>query len=360
MSKPRWLTVVESSRDEALNAVEFYNRPHSRRPLEAFLVHMHIAWLYLLQAEFQRDGVNYFYRINRNSRWYVKVDGEKKSWDLDRCVKERWPDDQHAVRKNLELTISLRNKIEHRFEKGLTVAAAGFCQSLIMNYEAELNEKFGASMSIAHLVHLPVSLSTFNEEGVKALVAAQQSLPKKLKDFFVEYRSGLDEDLKSDRRFEFRVELIQKRAPLDNADLAISFVREADLSEDELKAYEALEKTGRVIVRDKFRPVANHGRFRPGEVSKQVQAAIPYKFGSSSDFPQVWKNLSLRPSQSVKGDAKKITDERYCIFDSAHNDYVYTQACIDMLVAKCSTEDGFRALVGRSPRRKLAEDAEAS
>ncbi|MCP2290969.1 Protein of unknown function (DUF3644) [Nocardia amikacinitolerans] len=314
---------------------------------------MHIAWLYLIQAEFQRDGVNYYYRVNRTSRRYVKVDGERKSWDLERCVRERWPNDQDPVRKNLELTISLRNKIEHRFEKGLTIAAAGFCQSLVMNYESELNAQFGPSMSIAHLVHLPVSLSTFNEEGVKTLVAAQQSLPKKLKDFFIDYRNGLDDNVKSDRRFEFRVELIQKRAPLDSADLAISFVRESDLSEDELKAYEVLEKTGRVIVRDKFRPVANHARFRPGEVCKKVEAAIPFKFGSSSDFPQAWKKLKLRPPHSAKGDAKKITDDRYCFFDDAHDDYVYNQACIDMLIVKCSTEEGFRKVVGRHPRPKL-------
>jgi len=59
---PKWHGVVSTSREEALNAVEFYNRPAGRRPLEAFLVHMHIAWLYLLHAEFMRDKVNFYYR----------------------------------------------------------------------------------------------------------------------------------------------------------------------------------------------------------------------------------------------------------------------------------------------------------
>jgi hypothetical protein len=161
---------------------------------------MHIAWVYLLQAEFEQGSINYYYLASTTPRRYVKVDGERKSWDLYRCVAERWPDPQHPVRKNLELTISLRNKIEHRYEQGLVVASAGFCQALVLNYEAELTEKFGSGMSVAHLVHLPVSLSTFNEAGVKSLVAAQQSLPKKLQDFFVDFRSGLSEDALSDRR----------------------------------------------------------------------------------------------------------------------------------------------------------------
>src|SRR5262245_9545797 len=103
--------MVDSSRLEALNAVEFYNRPASRRPLEAFLVHMHIAWLYLLHGEFLRAGINYHYRDPKRPTRYVKVDGERKSWDLEKCVRERWPLETDAVRKNLELTVRLRNRI---------------------------------------------------------------------------------------------------------------------------------------------------------------------------------------------------------------------------------------------------------
>ncbi|CAM3070695.1 DUF3644 domain-containing protein [Mycobacterium intermedium] len=354
--RARWLGMVESSRDECLNAVEFYNRPGSRRPLEAFLVHMHIAWLYLLQAEFEQAGINYSYLVSTKPRRYMKVDGERKSWDLYRSVAERWPDPQHPVRKNLELTIRLRNKIEHRHEHGLVVASAGFCQALVLNYEAEMTEKFGSRMSVASLVHLPVSLSTFNEEGVKTLVAAQLSLPKRLRNFFIDFRSGLGEDVLNDRRFEFRVELVQKRAPSGDADLAVSFVREADLSEGERKAYEALEKTGRVIVRDKFRPVTNLGRFRPSDVCRRVEAAIPFRFSASAEFPQAWKNLKLRPSSTARGDAKKITDERYCFYDEVHRDYVYTQACVDLLIRKCGTEAGFIEVIGRKPRLKATQE----
>ena len=177
MARPaRWHSIVTSSREEALNAVELFNRPAGRRPLEGFLVHMHIAWLYLLQAEFIRDGVNYHYRDPRRPARYLRVDGERKAWELERSVRERWPSDRDPVRQNLELTLRLRNKIEHRYEPGLRVASAGFTQALMLNYEEELVSQFGPSFSLGDQVHTPVALSTFTREGVARLAAVQQRL----------------------------------------------------------------------------------------------------------------------------------------------------------------------------------------
>jgi hypothetical protein len=344
--------MVESSRLEALNAVEFYNRPASRRPLEAFLVHMHIAWLYLLHAEFVKAGINYHYRDPKNPTRYVKVDGERKSWDLDRSLKERWPQESDAVRNNLEFTVRIRNRIEHRYEAGLMVVAAGFTQALIVNYEEEVVAQFGPDFSIADDVHLPISLSTFSREGVARLVAAQQELPTRLKDFFIDFRSALDADIANDRRFEFRVEIIQKRAPTSDADLAVSFVREDELTTEQLKAYEALERTGRIVLREKERPVSNLGRFKPKGAATAVEAAIPFRFTASSDLAQAWKNLKVRPPSSARGRSRRKTDERYCIYDEPHDDYLYTQAFVDLLIRKCANSSGFIDTVGRAPRTK--------
>lgn len=353
MARPaQWKRMLESSRHEALNAVEFYNRPASRRPLEAFLVHMHIAWLYLLHAELLKAGVNYYYRDPKRPARYLKVDGERKSWDLERCVRERWPNPSDPVRKNLELTLRLRNRIEHRYEAGLIVVAAGFTQALIINYEEEILAQFGDSYTIAADVHLPISLSTFSREGVARLIAAQQELPKRLRDFFVGFRSELDASITDDRRFEFRVEIIQKRAPRTDADLAVSFVREDELSVDEKKAYETLERTGRIILREKERPVSNLGLYKPKAAAAMIEEAIPFRFGASSDFAQAWRLLGVRPPTNSNGKARSRTNEKYCIYDEPHDDYTYTQAFIDLLIRKCSTETGFTETIGRPPRTK--------
>ena len=230
--------------------------------------------------------MSYYFRDAKTPRRYVKVDGERKTWDLEKCVSERWPDARDPVRQNLTLTIKLRNKIEHRYEEGLVVTSAGFAQALLLNYEEEVVAQFGGEYSVADIVHLPVALSTFSREGVARLVAAQQALPKRLRDFFIDYRQSVDEDVRNDRRFEFRVELVQKRAPKSAADLAVSFVREEELSDEERKAYETLERTGRVVLREKARPVVHLGRLKPTAVCARVEEKIPFRFRPSAEFPQ--------------------------------------------------------------------------
>lgn len=349
---PRWDRMVDAARDEALTAVYFYNRPDVKRRLETFLVHMHIAWTYLLHAEFERAGIKYFYRDPNRKDRYQKVDGQRKAWDLSLSIGERWSDQCDPVRQNIALTVALRNRIQHRYNEGLVVAAAGFAQALLMNFEDELVASFGSDHSIADVVHIPVSLSTFSREGAARLLAAQRSLPSALQDFFIEYRSGLGDGVASDRRFEFRVELVQKGAPKSDADLAVSFVREDELSVDELTAYEVLEKTGRIVLRDKARPVSNLGKMRPSEVCKLVEAAIPFRFRPSVEFPQAWKHFKARPPTKATGQARMNCNERYCAYDAAHDDYVYTRAFADLLVRDCGTEEGFQNVIGRPPTSK--------
>lgn len=348
---PKWHGIVSTSREEALNAVEFFNRPAGRRPLEAFLVHMHIAWLYLLHAQFTRDNVNFHYRDPQRPSRYLKVDGERKAWELAKCVAERWPDANDPVRQNLELTVRLRNKIEHRYEPGLRIMTVGFAQSLILNYEEELVTQFGNDWSVADVVHMPVALSTYTREGVAAMERAQRSVPKRVRDFFVDYRDQLSPEVRDDRRFEFRIEIIQKRAAKSEADLAISFVREDELDEESRKGYEALERSGRVILREKARPVSNLGRLKPSAVCELVEAAIPFRFRHSSEFPTAWKALGVRPPSSARGKARAKTQEQYCFYDEPHDDYVYTQAYVNLLIDRCATEEGFMALIGRAPTR---------
>ena len=350
--RPRWHHMVLASQAEALTAVELHNSPITPRPLESFLVHMHIAWLYLLHAELERDRVGYHYRDPKTKR-YVKIDGERKSWDLDKCITTRWPDGADPVRQNLQLTVKLRNKVEHRWERGLMVAAYGFTQALTINYETEVVSQFGTEYSIADRVHLPVSLSTFSREGAAALAKAQRRLPKPLRDFFIDYRAGLSDELTSDRQFEFRIEIMQKRSPRSEADLAIEFVRLEDMPLDERQAYEKLEKTGRVIVRDKVVHVpAPDGLYSlsPRDVCEAVQAKLGWRFAHAAEFPKAWKALAVRPDSNAVDDEKNSTDTRYCRYDKRYNSYSYTADFIDLIVDRCGTEEDFKAVIGWAPK----------
>lgn len=132
---------------------------------------------------------------------------------------------------------------------------------------------------------------------------------------------------------------------------SVSFVNEGDLTDDELAAYQALAKTGRVILREKSRPVSNLGRLRPKAACLQVEQQIPFRFRPSAEFPQAWKHFRVRPPTTTKGQARQKTDERYCYYE-AWNDYVYTPKCVELLVRECGTAKGFRKVIGRSPTVK--------
>ncbi|MGZ6693311.1 MAG: DUF3644 domain-containing protein [Solirubrobacteraceae bacterium] len=106
--RPKWWHTLQGSRREALLAVDLYNRAASERSLEGFVMHMHVAWLYLHHAKFLRDGTDYRYREDNGH--FERVDGEIKTWDLARCLREAFPSQPSAVRANVEFFVKIRNK----------------------------------------------------------------------------------------------------------------------------------------------------------------------------------------------------------------------------------------------------------
>ncbi len=123
-ARPKWWHILQASRREALLAVDLCNRAASERSLEAFIVHMSLAWLYLHHARFERDGVDYRYR-DGDGRRFVRVDGEIKRWELARCLREAFSDERSPMRANVDFFVKVRNEIEHRYERLLAVALAG-------------------------------------------------------------------------------------------------------------------------------------------------------------------------------------------------------------------------------------------
>ncbi len=66
--RPRWWHMLQAAKNEARLAVDLYNRQGNERQLEAFLVHMAIAWLKLMQAHTQKAGGDLFVRDKAGRR----------------------------------------------------------------------------------------------------------------------------------------------------------------------------------------------------------------------------------------------------------------------------------------------------
>ena len=123
--------MLAASREEAVLAVKLYNDPTGDRTLEGFVVHMHLAWLYLLQAEWTKAKKDY--RIPEKARkgWFKKIEGEYQTPSLEWFVQQTWVDSNPA-RANIEFFIRLRNKIEHRHsgsKESLAAVISGECHA---------------------------------------------------------------------------------------------------------------------------------------------------------------------------------------------------------------------------------------
>lgn len=349
MPRPaRWTSALQAAIDEAILAVQLYNDSGQSRAFEAFVVHMHLAWLYLLQARFARDGIDYRYRRADDTRRFVLVDGEHKRWELAKCVAERWASGDDPVRKNLEFFIALRNRVEHRHAstgRDLGLAVSGHAQALLLNFEDELVGAFGAKYSLAAILRFPVFVGTFTADGEEVLRKLRNRLPADLKRFIAEYHSGLSEVTAADSRFELRLRVVLEVAPRDADAMSMQFTRWDDMTDEERTAAEELGRRGQTIVREQSRPVMGHGLLRPREAELKVAAAIPYRF-TSHHFLRAWQIKKIRP---LKGSERpERTDERYCIYDALGQGYGYTEAWVKYLIMHCSTAEGFQMVTGRA------------
>jgi hypothetical protein len=348
------MQMVDVSREEAQLAVRLYNDPAEARSFEAFVVHMHLAWLYLLHAELTRDGVDFrYWRTQGRTRRLERVDGEPKRWDLAASVRYCWPDEKDPVRANLAFFIGLRNKIEHRYarqQEALTAAVGGHAQALLLNYEEELTGQFGADSSLATRLRFPVFVGSFTDEGERTLRRLRAQLPATLRTFIAQYDAGLDESITRDPRYEFRLRVLQELAPKDPDSLAVQFTRFDDLTDEQRTTVEAIGKKGYVVVRERKRPVVGHGLLKPTVAAKAVQEQIPFVF-STGHFTNAWKSWGVRPP--VGDPHPEKTEERYCIYDERHKDYGYTEAYVAKLVRECKTEAGFRKVLGTAPKDKI-------
>jgi hypothetical protein len=344
--------MIAASRAEASLAVRLYNTPAEDRSFEGFVVHMHLAWLYLLHAEFTRDGKDFRYRQRGHPHLLERVDGEPKRWELAKCVAARWPTDD-PIRTNIEFFIGLRNKIEHRYaskaDLSLAVALSGYAQASLLNYEEELVGQFGEGASLAVLLRFPLFVGSFTDAGETTLRRLRKALPAPLRKFVAEYESGLPSDLVNDSRYEFRLRVTNELAPKDPDALAMEYTRYDDMTEEQKAVVEELGRKGFVVVREQKRSVRNHELLKPRQVVLEVAQQIPFVF-HMGHFIRAWQRLEVRPTG--ESDHRERTDEKYCYYDELHGDYGYTKAYVKKLVRDLKTVEDWRNFFEDDPQDK--------
>ncbi len=335
-------TILENSRNSALNAVETYNRPNSKFRIENFIILMVIAWTKLFHAYYQvAIGDKYFYK-EKNGHYRI-VDGEKMAWDLKECIKNFRKEKDSSILSdaavaNLFFFIGLRNKIEHRFWSGseLDILLFGECQALLYNYENMIICLFGSEYSINTCLAYALQFSHMRARA--QLVSQRMLLSKDMQDikrYIDKYRTDLSQEIFDSQEYSIKLLQVPRVSNTNRSDLAVEFVNWSTIDENDRESYQKLT----TIIKDKLvvQSVSNANLLKPSGVVKAVDHRINVKI-SISDHTILWKAFGVRPGKDSK--SKFETMEKYCIYDEPHNDYLYTPDWVEFII-RLITSYGF-------------------
>ena len=353
MAWPKWRHTLNEAKRLAVKAMDEYNC--STGHYGDFIGTMVRAWLYLLQAEFQRDKIDYRYKDQDGNP--ILIDGEPKLWDVLKSAKEHFPATNDPVRINLELFIALRNKVEHRYEHALKAAAGGRAHALVINFEQELVAKFGAEHSLADQLRFPLFVESITAPERKDTIKATRAL-RAAQTVLAKFDAGLDSEVLDDQRYDFRVRLVPMLGPKSEADAAMEFVKLDELTEDERKVMIEAGRSGRVVTKLKKVPVSAAGCMLPKRVVSEVQKRVPFDF-NMGQHTRMWKHFKLHPARWVVPDGGETVSE-FCIPDEPTRQYVYTPAWVDKIVKEIGTPEKFEAFFGTPPRKGKVTQIEAA
>ena len=284
-ARKRWWHVLQASKNEVRLAVDLYNRSGTERQLEAFIVHMSMGWLKLLQAHAQDIGHDVFIRSDRGHR-IRSEDGDWTYKGLRKLADELFPANDPR-RTNIEFFQGLRNKIEHRHENNIAALVAGRTQAHVLNYEESLTEFFGADEALADELRFPLFLSSLTSDATAALKAVRSQVPKGVLEWIQDFDAEVEPTIAADQRFDFRIYLIPQTGPKSEADAAMTFVHSKDLTPEQ----NAVMDQARTIIREKQVPVADLGALRPAQVVEKVAKASQKPFNMHL-HSQAWKYFS--------------------------------------------------------------------
>jgi hypothetical protein len=341
---------LEKNKQSAIAAVEVYNRPGPRFRTEHYVILIIIAWTALFHAIFYRRGVKpLFKRKGKGGKGtrYVKIDGEPKHWDLTECLREFYGSTNPPERRNLEFLIGLRNKIEHRHLPHLDATLYGECQASLINLEALLLTEFGSKFALGDQLGVALQFSQIvPDEKAKVLKAAVKTAAAPVATYIETFRSNLPPTILESMKYSFSVFLVPRVANREKAaDASVTFVRVDEASPEDLQRLLKLN----ILIRDKHIPIANLDLRKPGDVVARVAAKLPHEF-NQHHHTCAWRHFAVRPAKNAAKPEK--TDSRYCIYDGAHDDYLYTDAWIDRLINELSDPARFESITAQPARTR--------
>ena len=116
-----------------------------------------------------------------------------------------------------------------------------------------------------------------------------------------------------------------------------------DLSKpEEIKQYEKVV----AVIKPKHISVTNLGLLKPGDVVSKVVEKLGRPFHMHHHV-LCHRHFNVRPSKGAPDPT--ACDARFCHYDAAHHDYLYTQQWVDHLVEKLADQATYDFILHRKP-----------
>lgn len=103
-------------------------------------------------------------------------------------------------------------------------------------------------------------------------------------------------------------------------------------------------------MRDKDRDVANLGWMKPSVASAAIQQGLGVRFSFFCGVSARVEALQGQARQQRGREASAQDDPEYCRHDEAHDDYLYSQKYVDLIVTELVNPDTFKSVIGWAPK----------
>ncbi len=347
---PDWETQLLHARNACLSGLRVWNDPQEPFRSGTFSLLFVTAWNSLAIAVLQKDR-NEWRKLDEEVEPLLVGDAEQAE-DTMVLLQRAFTGPEHfGLRQNVQVWVDLRNAVAHRCLPALDMSVIPYTQAGLLNFENAVVDTFGPDFALGENLSVPLQLSGFRDPGVlKSAKALQGSLPLDVQAILA--RAEASPELLADPTFTLRVAFLPTvPASGRSPDAVAYFVKPGEVPtelEDLLERYVVLPKVG----------MAARPNFTSKLVIAEVQRRTGFKFHHHHNLGAARK-LGVR---SPKAEADKTHDLKYVEYITSLKQHLYSQAWIDLLVAECSTQDGFEEATGwkpvaLSPDEDLAEGA---
>lgn len=194
------------SREAMMAAVQIYNNPLISFKSESFIVLSNIAWTYLLHAYYRSIKIDYCYYelVGSRKRYNKTKNGQKKHWELERCINcDDSPLDSQTS-ANLRFLIGIRHEIEHRYSPGIDETIRGKIQASCINYNYYIKKLFGDEFGVDQYLGTTVQFSDITPVQ-KQLLTNNDKLSASVRNFITTFESSLSDEEINGPRYEYRI-----------------------------------------------------------------------------------------------------------------------------------------------------------